>query len=405
MSNVNWIMSHVWTSHISHVNWIMSHVWKSRMTHAWMSHVPRMNLVTFDVWTPPGIWTLSTLPKFLGFSCQKKNSRFLLQKRPTKMQRNTTQIWQLWFESFSTRGIEWYDSIHACHLLVGLFGIVVGLFYKRELTIYLERGTLNIWTPQGTCHGILVQGGEEPFLEVQVNFRKRATNYRALSRKMTYKDKASYGSSPPCNTETDTVCRIPSVLRIFCESALHEYKRALQHCDTLNCHTHTCLKVHGAYVTQWWRKNRRLHKFLAHFFKRALQKWGTDLPKCNAHEISHTIHPWTHELKTKCRLSKNLCLFCNRALRMCDMYESGYVIISLSLSLFLSCSLSLSLFLSLSSCSVPLQMKPKRSFSLSVSFSLPLSPSSLSSRTFEIAVETASLSLSLPPFPFVPFQI
>jgi len=35
-------------------------------------------------------------------------------------------------------------------------------------------------------------------LQFQVFFCKRATNYRALLRKMTYKDKASYGSSPPC---------------------------------------------------------------------------------------------------------------------------------------------------------------------------------------------------------------
>jgi len=34
------------------------------------------------------------------------------------------------------------------------------------------------------------------FLKLQVIFRKRATNYRALLRKMTYEDKASYGSSP-----------------------------------------------------------------------------------------------------------------------------------------------------------------------------------------------------------------
>ena len=32
----------------------------------------------------------------------------------------------------------------------------------------------------------------------QVIFCNRATDYRALLRKMTYKDKASYGSSPPC---------------------------------------------------------------------------------------------------------------------------------------------------------------------------------------------------------------
>ena len=35
-------------------------------------------------------------------------------------------------------------------------------------------------------------------LKLQVSFRERATNYKALLRKMTNKDKASYGSSPPC---------------------------------------------------------------------------------------------------------------------------------------------------------------------------------------------------------------
>ena len=35
-------------------------------------------------------------------------------------------------------------------------------------------------------------------LELQVIFWKRVTNYRALLRKMTFEDKASYGSSPPC---------------------------------------------------------------------------------------------------------------------------------------------------------------------------------------------------------------
>ena len=37
-------------------------------------------------------------------------------------------------------------------------------------------------------------------LKLQVIFRKRATNYRSLLRKMTCEDKASYGSSPPCST-------------------------------------------------------------------------------------------------------------------------------------------------------------------------------------------------------------
>jgi len=34
-----------------------------------------------------------------------------------------------------------------------------------------------------------------------ITFRKLATNYRALLRKMTYKDKVSYESPPPCSLE------------------------------------------------------------------------------------------------------------------------------------------------------------------------------------------------------------
>jgi len=38
-------------------------------------------------------------------------------------------------------------------------------------------------------------------LKLQVIFRKRATNYRALLREMTYTDKASCGSEPPFSKE------------------------------------------------------------------------------------------------------------------------------------------------------------------------------------------------------------
>ena len=36
--------------------------------------------------------------------------------------------------------------------------------------------------------------------KLQIIFHKRATTYRALLRNMTYKDKGSYESSPPCRT-------------------------------------------------------------------------------------------------------------------------------------------------------------------------------------------------------------
>jgi len=38
-------------------------------------------------------------------------------------------------------------------------------------------------------------------LKLQVIFRKRATNYRALLRKTIYEDKTPYASSPPCTSQ------------------------------------------------------------------------------------------------------------------------------------------------------------------------------------------------------------
>jgi len=49
-------------------------------------------------------------------------------------------------------------------------------------------------------------------LKLLVIFRKRTTNYRALLRKMTYKDKASYASSAPC-TLTGLIIRFVSHIR------------------------------------------------------------------------------------------------------------------------------------------------------------------------------------------------
>jgi len=36
--------------------------------------------------------------------------------------------------------------------------------------------------------------------KLQIIFHKRATKYRSILKKMTYKDKGSYQSSPPCRT-------------------------------------------------------------------------------------------------------------------------------------------------------------------------------------------------------------
>ena len=44
----------------------------------------------------------------------------------------------------------------------------------------------------------IVWQGPMRCLKLQASSRKRATNYRAVLRKETYEDTASYGSSPPC---------------------------------------------------------------------------------------------------------------------------------------------------------------------------------------------------------------
>jgi len=38
--------------------------------------------------------------------------------------------------------------------------------------------------------------------KLQIIFHKRATKHRSLLRKMTYKDKGFYESSPPCTSES-----------------------------------------------------------------------------------------------------------------------------------------------------------------------------------------------------------
>jgi len=60
---------------------------------------------------------------------------------------------------------------------------------------------------------ILSTGWRRPigYLRLQVIFHKRATNYRALLHKMTYKHKASCGSSPPCIL----------IITVFCKESKH----------------------------------------------------------------------------------------------------------------------------------------------------------------------------------------
>ena len=71
-----------------------------------------------------------------------------------------------------------------------------------------------------------------------------ATNYRALLRKMTYKDKASYDSTPPCiSNKADTVESIVSVIVcVLCRRDTLSTQHAIVLC--VRCHVLCATTVH-----------------------------------------------------------------------------------------------------------------------------------------------------------------
>ena len=76
------------------------------------------------------------------------------------------------------------------------------LFYRALLQ---KRPIILIYVPIGMRSSLHLHSGMRTGWrrligspKLQIIFLKRATKYRALLLKMTYKDKGSYGSSPPC---------------------------------------------------------------------------------------------------------------------------------------------------------------------------------------------------------------
>ena len=97
---------------------------------------------------------------------------------------------------------------------------IIGLFCKRDLWKRRNSGT-HCNTLQHSSKVLHFATGWRRLigcLKLQVIFRKRATNYRALLWKVAYKDKASYDSTPPC-----TLCcnsRLLTITGLFCKRAL-----------------------------------------------------------------------------------------------------------------------------------------------------------------------------------------
>ena len=72
-------------------------------------------------------------------------------------------------------------------------------------------------------------------LKLQVIFRKRATNYRALLQNLSYTDKALYDSTPPCSSFQDTdIHKHTHTLTI----SMSRYQHIQTHVHKHTTHTH-----------------------------------------------------------------------------------------------------------------------------------------------------------------------
>ena len=141
----------------------------------------------------------------------------------------------------------WVGLIHMCHMtnsyvLYDLFMCVTRLMHMCHLThsfvcrdsficvmLFIHMCDM---THSYTWHDVLfwlLTSSEETTgwrrlrgcLKLQVIFCKRATNYRALLRKVTHKDKPSYASSPPCKLHMGfSISRLLKIKGLFFKRAL-----------------------------------------------------------------------------------------------------------------------------------------------------------------------------------------
>jgi len=101
------------------------------------------------------------------------------------------------------------------------------------------------------------------YLRLQINFRERATNYMALLRKMTSKDKASYGSSPPCKTFHGSLppctksifAKEPLVIGLFCGKWPLKIRHSMGPCHpvpSVGEWVWICLSSRSDIHVAWW---------------------------------------------------------------------------------------------------------------------------------------------------------
>jgi len=129
----------------------------------------------------------------------------------------------------------WYNALNAASACISRWGILFcspRCIHMWDIW-YNTFNAASAWVLQfGTGWRRFIGG-----LKLQVIFGKRATNYRALLRKMTYKDKASYVSSV-AKTHTHTHTHTHTPVSSFARKGMY-------------IHVHTCdLTTHPLWLTK-----------------------------------------------------------------------------------------------------------------------------------------------------------
>jgi len=112
--------------------------------------------------------------------------------------------------------------------------------------------------------------------KLQIIFHKRATKYRLLLQKTTYKDKGSYESSPPCTSRNThkSVSTSPTWISLYTQSnksgriwmspVTSEWVKAT-HCNTLqHTATHCNTPQHTAWVRSHLNELKHAHTHTRH---------------------------------------------------------------------------------------------------------------------------------------------
>ena len=196
------VMSHVWMSHVTHMNaschtydWVVSHIWMrhvtqkntSRHTYEWvMSHMPTASPVSGLIMLPKAVMSHVTL---LNKSCHI-------------YEWGTSHAWMSHVSHMN-------ESCHACQTASPVWELITP---PKAAMSHISMS--HVTQKNESCHTyewVMSHFNSEPSVradtgwrtligspKLQIIFHKRATKYRSLLRKMTYKDKGSYESSPPC---------------------------------------------------------------------------------------------------------------------------------------------------------------------------------------------------------------